>query len=319
MALGRSSFTFNPFQGRDMSVPTPGGGSTTATNPYGGFDPNTINIEPYQQIQSFIQEQAMDPNQALRDQMQENLREQVLATQQAYGLGAGEGTQGSGVGLQALGEAQGKFEADWQDRQLGRATQGAQAMFGAGQLMQDVARQGFQHQQMLGESAFENPIAGGSGGATVNYGGHTNLSQGRYGGVPALDRGGYRSTSNPYTDMMNAQALSGIMQRNQEQQFGRSLAGLQNMANRGQISSSQLANRAAALNNISPGGANMGVTRTYAQYVPGLTAAMGGTPQPIRELDYQGRKVYGPFLQDRQSSPPGGKFGPFRPNPMKYV
>jgi hypothetical protein len=67
---------------------------------------------------------AMDPQSALYNRTQQQLGDQVNAGQAQRGLG------GSAVGGSEYNQAMSNFNIDWQNQQLGRATQGASALSG---------------------------------------------------------------------------------------------------------------------------------------------------------------------------------------------
>jgi hypothetical protein len=142
-------------------------GTTQAENPYGGYDPNTIDVEPFLAQQNKIQDVSLDPQEGLYDRTQNQLQEQARAAAKARGLL--EGPWGAGL----ENEAMSNFNIDWQNNLLNRLNQGAQGMALMGNLRQDVANRGWEHQRQLGESAFQyNPdlsIISQGGGPSFQY------------------------------------------------------------------------------------------------------------------------------------------------------
>ena len=80
-----------------------------------------------QQEQNAIYQSAMDPQQALFNQQTQQLTDQSNAINSMYGLGS------SPVGSSITTNALGNFDINWQNQQLARQTQGAQAIGGINQ------------------------------------------------------------------------------------------------------------------------------------------------------------------------------------------
>jgi len=169
-------------QQRKPAAPTQ---SQQLTSPYtgefAGVEPGAISAQPFFDYMSQVKELALDPREEIRQRESDILQEKVQAQQAAMGLLGGEGTAGSGVGLQAVGEALGDFGLDWQNQQLARAGAGGQTLYSLGGLGQNIAQAGFSNAMDLGASQFEyepeiqqyappsvsythSPGAGGGGG-----------------------------------------------------------------------------------------------------------------------------------------------------------
>jgi hypothetical protein len=98
-----------------------------------------------QQAAQGVYQTAFDPQQALYGRTQQQLQDQVRASQGARGLGV------SGVGAGLENQAMSNFNIDWQNAQLGRQAQGIGAMGQANQLMgADLAAQLGAGQQQAG-------------------------------------------------------------------------------------------------------------------------------------------------------------------------
>lgn len=184
--------------GRHRAYTTPASSSTSKSGSYGGLDPGTISHQPFmdyanqiktaannpqlnQQTAGYasqLMNTAFDPQQALYNQQQHQLQEQVRAGLAARGLNSS--AAGQGIENDALSG----FNIDWQNQQLQRQLSAVnpylslannplnQMVYGSGaynalgNTAQGIANTGFHNAGELGASQFRYP---GTSGATSTY------------------------------------------------------------------------------------------------------------------------------------------------------
>lgn len=119
----------------------------------GDSGPGTISNGPALQYGQTIMNTALDPQNALYNQLFQQNTDQTRAGLAARGLD----TSATGQGIE--NQSNQNFNLGWQNAQLGRQVEGAGAYQGLAGLAQNIANTGFQNSNLLGLQQYRAPAA----------------------------------------------------------------------------------------------------------------------------------------------------------------